>query len=99
MLGFDHTDEDLLKVIANIYAALLARGIRGTYVHICDPELRKCLANAFPEANADTNLRSQGRQQECRDGRWVVRHAGFTTPELYPFRNLEDRPTREQLAF
>lgn len=50
MLGFEYTDEDLLTYIANIYAVLLTRGIRGTYVYVCDPELRKYLADFIPQA-------------------------------------------------
>ena len=30
----------LLRFITNIYAVLLTRGIRGTYVYACDPALR-----------------------------------------------------------
>lgn len=40
MLGVSYTDEDLLGYIRNIYAVLLTRGIRGTYVYVCDPALR-----------------------------------------------------------
>lgn len=50
MLGFEYTDEDLLTYIANIYAVLLTRGIRGTYVYACDPDLRKYLSNFIPSA-------------------------------------------------
>lgn len=39
------SDPDLLKsYIINIYKTILLRGIRGTYIYICDPELRKYLA-------------------------------------------------------
>lgn len=34
------TDEDLLRYITNIYRVLLTRGMRGTYVYVCDPLLR-----------------------------------------------------------
>ena len=50
MLGFEYTDEGLLTYIANIYAVLMTRGIRGTYVYVCDPELRKYLGNFIPPA-------------------------------------------------
>lgn len=50
MLGFEYTDGDLLTYIANIYAVLLTRGICGTYVYVCDPELRKYLATFIPKA-------------------------------------------------
>jgi uncharacterized protein len=42
-LGIVYTDDDLLRFITNIYAVLLSRGIRGTYVYVCDPELREYL--------------------------------------------------------
>jgi DUF2075 family protein len=43
-LGREYTDDDLLAFITNIYAVLLTRGILGTYIYICNPELRKWLA-------------------------------------------------------
>lgn len=33
-------DDDLLVFIGNIYGVLLTRGMRGTYVYVCDPGLR-----------------------------------------------------------
>ena len=42
-LGIVYTDDDLLSYIVNIYAVLLTRGIRGTYVYVCDPDLREYL--------------------------------------------------------
>lgn len=47
-LGRAYTDEDLLRFISNIYAVLLTRGIRGTYVYVCDPELRAYLKEFIP---------------------------------------------------
>ena len=47
-LGIVYTDDDLLRFITNIYAVLLTRGIRGTYVYVCDPELRKYLRGYLP---------------------------------------------------
>ena len=35
-----YSDDDLLEFIRNIYGVLLTRGIRGTYVYVCDPNLR-----------------------------------------------------------
>ncbi|MEJ7634393.1 DNA/RNA helicase domain-containing protein [Aeromicrobium sp.] len=49
MLGITFDDEDLLTAVRNIYAVLLTRGIRGTYVYVCDPELRRYLAKFIPE--------------------------------------------------
>jgi DUF2075 family protein/predicted GIY-YIG superfamily endonuclease len=47
VLGITYSDEDLLRYIRNIYGVLLTRGIRGTFVHICDPDLRKYLGKFF----------------------------------------------------
>ena len=39
-LGIKYTDEDLLNYVVNIYRVLMTRGIKGTYVYICDENLR-----------------------------------------------------------
>lgn len=36
------------RIIMNIYKTLLTRGIRGTYVYVCDPELREYLRKYIP---------------------------------------------------
>lgn len=45
--GIVYTDEDLLRYVRNIYAVLLTRGIRGTYLYVCDPALREHLQRFF----------------------------------------------------
>ncbi|MEZ3161747.1 DNA/RNA helicase domain-containing protein [Microbacterium sp. BWT-B31] len=45
-LGIVYSDADLLEFIRNIYGVLLTRGIRGTYVYVCDPALREYVADA-----------------------------------------------------
>ncbi|CAN5508720.1 hypothetical protein BH09ACT4_BH09ACT4_03020 [soil metagenome] len=45
-LGIVYSDADLLSYIVNIYAVLLTRGIRGTYIYVCDPGLREYLRTA-----------------------------------------------------
>lgn len=47
VLGITYTDEDLLRYITNIYGVLLTRGIRGTFVYVCDPDLRDHLRRFF----------------------------------------------------
>lgn len=42
-LGIEYTDEDLLNYVVNIYRVLLTRGIKGTFVYVCDPALRSYL--------------------------------------------------------
>lgn len=39
--GRKTTDEDLLRYVRNIYRVLMTRGMRGTFVYVQDPELRK----------------------------------------------------------
>lgn len=41
LLGIRYSDDDLLTFVENIYGVLLTRGIRGTYVYVCDPVLRE----------------------------------------------------------
>jgi DUF2075 family protein len=48
-LGKIYTDDDLLRFISNIYGVLLTRGIRGTYVYVCDPALRTYLQQFIPK--------------------------------------------------
>jgi DUF2075 family protein len=43
-----YSDDDLLRFIRNIYAVLLTRSIHGTYVYVCDPELREYMKQFLP---------------------------------------------------
>jgi DUF2075 family protein len=47
VLGITYSDDDLLRYIRNIYGVLMTRGMQGTFVYICDPELRKYLQQFF----------------------------------------------------
>ncbi|MDP9883112.1 DUF2075 family protein/DNA replication protein DnaC [Sinomonas atrocyanea] len=49
-LGIVYSDEQLLEYIVNIYGVLLTRGMRGTYVYVCDPALRSYLRRFIPPA-------------------------------------------------
>lgn len=42
--GITYSDEDILQYIVNIYRVLLTRGIKGTYIYVHDPELRKLIS-------------------------------------------------------
>jgi hypothetical protein len=46
--GWVHTPEaiyeDLLEYISNVYYVLMTRGIRGTYLYVCDDNLREYLS-------------------------------------------------------
>lgn len=44
-LGISYSDEDLLHFVLNIYRVLMTRGIRGTFVYVCDPILRGYLSS------------------------------------------------------
>lgn len=45
--GIVYSDHDLLEFIRNIYGVLLTRGMLGTYVYVCDPELREYVSAAI----------------------------------------------------
>lgn len=47
-LGQAYDDADLLEYVINVYRVLLTRGIRGTYVYVCDPALREKMRKYFP---------------------------------------------------
>lgn len=46
-LGKTYSDDDLLRYICNVYAVLMTRGIRGTYLYVCEPDLRALLSSHF----------------------------------------------------
>jgi DUF2075 family protein len=50
--GLVYTDDDLLRFIANIYGVLMTRGMRGTYIYVCDPALREYLRRYFARPRA-----------------------------------------------
>jgi DUF2075 family protein len=39
-LGITYTDNDIRNWVINIYRVLLTRGIKGTFVYVCEPKLR-----------------------------------------------------------
>jgi DUF2075 family protein len=49
VLGIEYSDDDVLHFVLNIYKVLLTRGIKGTFVYVCDPDLREFLRGKFPE--------------------------------------------------
>lgn len=48
--GIAVTEADLLQFVVNIYVVLLTRGIRGTFVYVCDDALRERLQRYIPLA-------------------------------------------------
>jgi DUF2075 family protein len=47
VLGIEYSDDDVLHFVVNIYKVLLTRGIKGTFVYVCDPGLREFLRVKF----------------------------------------------------
>lgn len=47
LLGVTYSDNDILQFVRNIYAVLLTRGMLGTYVYVCDADLREHLRKFF----------------------------------------------------
>ncbi len=45
--GIIYSDEDVLHWVLNIYRVLLTRGIKGTFIYVCDPPLRDYLGALF----------------------------------------------------
>lgn len=45
--GITFTDDDIRTLVLNIYAVLLTRGMLGTYVYVCDTQLRERLRPYF----------------------------------------------------
>jgi hypothetical protein len=45
------TDEELLGYLLNIYRTMMLRGMLGTYVYVCDPNLREYLKKYFDTKN------------------------------------------------
>lgn len=50
VLGKVYDDNDLRRFITNIYAVLMTRGMRGTYLYVCDRSLREHLRKYIPTA-------------------------------------------------
>ena len=47
--GIVYTDEDILQYIVNIYRVLLTRGIKGTFIYVCDSELRSLVKSRIAQ--------------------------------------------------
>ncbi|KAK4206651.1 hypothetical protein QBC37DRAFT_458149 [Rhypophila decipiens] len=47
----NYLDDEILRFITQIYAVLLTRGIRGTYVYACDAGLRSYLSGFIPRSH------------------------------------------------
>jgi len=47
-LGITYSDQDILEYVRNIYSVLLSRGIRGTFIYVCDEPLREYFMKYLP---------------------------------------------------
>lgn len=47
-LGTEKTDADILEYIVNIYSVLMSRGVKGTFLYVCDEPLREHLRKVLP---------------------------------------------------
>lgn len=45
--GITYDDDDILRFVRNIYSVLLTRGMLGTYLYVCDEELRQYFRRYF----------------------------------------------------
>lgn len=48
--------KELKAFILNIYKTIMLRGIKGTYVYVCDPLLRKYFESFIPKFNSDQSV-------------------------------------------
>lgn len=46
--GISYSDADIERFVKNVYAVLLTRGIRGTFVYVCNEQLREHLQEIIP---------------------------------------------------
>ena len=51
-MGIKYSNEDILAYVKNIYAVLLSRGIRGTFIYVCDEPLREYFLRHLPHLGA-----------------------------------------------
>lgn len=51
-LRYEATEADLLRFVVNIYVVLLTRGIRGTFLYVCDDDLRERVRRVLSSGGA-----------------------------------------------
>jgi len=65
---FDVQDEEvLLAYVRNIYKVLMTRGIRGTYIYVCDPELRDYFSKYVDIMDNECIYKVKEEQMSVRD--------------------------------
>lgn len=68
----DTSDEDLLKYILHIYITMCTRGMRGTYLYVCNPELRKYLSKYIDKYSPDDTVITYSVAEESEDYSFYV---------------------------
>lgn len=58
----DISDKDLLKYILHIYITMCTRGMRGTYLYVCDPKLRMYLSKYIDKYAENDSLIVEGNK-------------------------------------
>jgi DUF2075 family protein/predicted GIY-YIG superfamily endonuclease len=59
--------QDLVDYIINIYKTIMLRGIKGTYIYVCDPALREYMAQFIPLAVSETKQLAKVRILPAED--------------------------------
>jgi DUF2075 family protein/DNA replication protein DnaC len=57
------TDEDLLRLVQNIYTVLLTRGVLGTYVYVADASLRRYFQSVLNDLGPRGSARTRARDR------------------------------------
>jgi DUF2075 family protein len=60
-LRLTYSDDDLLEFVCNIYAVLMTRGMRGTFVYACDSHLRRYLRGVLRPATSERHASDEAR--------------------------------------
>lgn len=71
--------EELKQFVLNIYSTIMLRGIRGTYIYVCDEQLRKYFAEIIPQSGTKS-AKSLFRRLASGEER---------TPQSIPLFNLQ----------
>jgi len=68
----DTSDEELLEYILHIYQTMCTRGMRGTYLYVCDPKLRKYLSKYIDKYSPDDTGITYSVAEESEDYSFYV---------------------------
>ena len=68
----DTSDEELLEYILHIYQTMCTRGMRGTYLYVCDPKLREYLSNYIEKYSPNDGGITYSVVEETKDYSFYV---------------------------